>query len=100
MKLTKKIEIMPYTRRDGDNIRWIKDEKGNAICQTFKPHAEAKARRIVLCWNSHDDLLEACRHGAMSSHHPACSHGKQGDGNTCECHVGKCQQAIAKAEKV
>ena len=46
-----------------------------------------------------DALLAACKHGAMSSHHPACSHGKRGDGNTCECHVKKCQQAVAKAEK-
>ncbi len=44
-------------------------------------------------------LLEACKHGAMSIHHPACSHGKRGDGNTCECPVKKCQQAIAAAEK-
>jgi len=43
------------------------------------------------------DLLEACKHGAMSIHHPACSHGKRGDGNTCECHVKKCQDAIEKA---
>ncbi len=43
------------------------------------------------------DLLAACEHGAMSSHHSSCSHGKRGDGNTCECHVGKCQKAIAKA---
>ena len=43
------------------------------------------------------ELLEACKHGAMSSHHPACSHGKSGDGNTCECHVKKCQDAIDKA---
>ena len=43
------------------------------------------------------DLLEACEHGAMSNHHPSCTHGKRGDGNTCECHVKKCQQAIAKA---
>ncbi len=44
------------------------------------------------------ELLEACRHGAMSIHHPSCSHGKSGDGNTCNCHVGKCQEAIAKAD--
>ena len=46
---------------------------------------------------SHDDLLKACKHGAMSIHHPSCSHGKRGAGDTCECHVGKCQQAITKA---
>lgn len=34
----------------------------------------------------------------MSTHHPACSHGKRGDGNTCECHVGKCLKAINEAE--
>lgn len=44
------------------------------------------------------DLLFACGAGATSTHHPTCSHGKRGDGNTCECHVKKCQQAIAKAE--
>ena len=43
------------------------------------------------------ELLAACEHGAMSSHHPACSHGKEGDGNTCECHVGKCKAAFEKA---
>ena len=56
--------------------------------------AEANARLIAAA----PDLLEACRHGAISIHHPACSHGKKGDGNTCECHVKKCQQAIKKAE--
>ena len=44
-------------------------------------------------------LLAACKHGAMSSHHPSCSHGKRGDGNTCECHVKKCQDAVDKATK-
>ncbi len=43
------------------------------------------------------ELLDACKHGAMSIHHPACSHGKRGDGNTCECHVAKCQKALTKA---
>ena len=43
------------------------------------------------------ELLEACKHGAMSSHHQSCSHGKRGDGNTCECHIKKCQDAVAKA---
>jgi len=42
-------------------------------------------------------LLAACEHGAMSCHHPSCSHGKMADGNTCECHVKKCQEAIANA---
>jgi len=51
-----KWEIMPYTRRDGDNIRWVKDERNKAICQTFKPHAEAKARLIAAA----PDLLDAC----------------------------------------
>jgi len=55
--------------------------------------ADANARLIAAA----PDLLEACTHGAMSNHHSACSHGKRGDGNTCECHVGKCQKAIAKA---
>ena len=53
------LKIMPYTRRDGDNIRWIKDSRNKAICQTFKPRAEANARRLVKCWNSHDALLDA-----------------------------------------
>ncbi len=52
------LEIMPYTRRDGHNIRWVKDKKGKAICQTFKPRAEANAERLVLCWNAHDKLVE------------------------------------------
>lgn len=62
-----KLKIMPYTRRDGDNIRWIKDEGNKAICQTFKPRAEANAYHLVLCWNTHDtltkqrnDLLAVC----------------------------------------
>ena len=55
--------------------------------------AEANARLIAAA----PDLLAACRHGAMSSHHPSCSHGKRGDGNTCECHVKKCQDAVKKA---
>ncbi len=47
-----KVEIMPYTRRDGNNIRWVKDGKGNSICQTFKPRAEANAKHLVSCWNA------------------------------------------------
>lgn len=55
------LEILTYTRRDADNIRWIKSvQSGKSICQTFEPHAEANARRIVKCWNSHDALLETC----------------------------------------
>jgi len=58
-----KWEIMPYTRRDGDNIRWVKDERNKAICQTFKPHAEAHARLIAAAPKTaqqRDDLLDAC----------------------------------------
>ena len=60
----------------------------------YRAEDEANARLIAAA----PDLLEACKHGAMSSHHSACSHGKRGDGNTCECHVGKCQKAIEKAK--
>ena len=73
------LKIMPYTRRDGHNIRWIKDEKGNVICQTFKPHAKAKAQHIVKCWNafekggSHDALLDRLRnHGQNGGHYGNC----------------------------
>lgn len=59
-------EIMPYTRRDGDNIRWVKAIKGKkhiAICQTFKPNAEANARLIASApglKQQRDYLLTAC----------------------------------------
>lgn len=52
-------EIMPYTRRDSDNIRWVKAIRGKkhiTICQTFKPNAEANARLIA----SVQGLLTAC----------------------------------------
>lgn len=52
-------EIMPYTRRDGDNIRWVKAVRGKRhipICTTFSPNAEANARLIAAA----PDLLEAC----------------------------------------
>ena len=55
-------KIMPFTRRDGDNIRWVKDEKNNSICQTFKSHAEANARFIAAAPETkqqRDDLLVA-----------------------------------------
>ncbi|KKN16742.1 hypothetical protein LCGC14_0972790 [marine sediment metagenome] len=58
------------------------------------PEIEHRAKLIAAA----PDLLAAVQHGAMSNHHPACSHGKRGDGNTCECHVKKCQDAIAKAK--
>ena len=43
-------QIMPYTRRDGDNIRWVKAVRGKKhipICRTFSPCAEANARLIA-----------------------------------------------------
>lgn len=52
-------KIMPYTRRDGDNIRWVKAVRGKRhipICQTFSPCAEANARLIAAA----PDLLELC----------------------------------------
>lgn len=54
-----KWKIMPYTRRDGDNIRWVKAVRGKRhipICQTFSPCAEANARLIATV----PKLLEAC----------------------------------------
>ena len=66
-----KFEAMPYTRRDGDNIRWVKAVKGKkqAICQTFKPNAEANAKELVRRWNAFekdglvDGLRAACDEG-------------------------------------
>ena len=61
-----KWEIMPYTRRDSDNIRWVKEVRGKrrvAICQTFPPNAEANARLIAAApetTQQRDDLLAAC----------------------------------------
>ena len=65
-----------------------------------KVHAEDLAKWIYRRIDTFPDLLEACEHGAKSIHHPACSHGKTGDGNTCECHVKKCQLAVANAKVV
>jgi hypothetical protein len=51
-------QIMPYTRRDGDNIRWVKAVRGKRhipICQTFSPCAESHARLIATA----PDLQEA-----------------------------------------
>ena len=59
--------IMPYTRRDGDNIRWVKDEKNKSICQTFKPRAEANARLIAAA----PDLLAACEDALEAMNTPA-----------------------------
>ena len=42
------------------------------------------------------DLLKAAKWGASSNHHPNCKSRKTGMG--CDCHVGACQRAIAKAE--
>ena len=56
-------EIMPYTRRDADNIRWVKSVRGKrhiTICQTFKPNAEANARLIAAA----HALLAACKRDA------------------------------------
>ncbi len=61
-----KWEIMPWTRRDGDNIRWVKAVRGKrrvAICQTFSPNAEAHARFIAAApatARHRDKLLAAC----------------------------------------
>ena len=60
-----KFEAMPYTRRDGDNIRWVKAVKGKkqAICQTFKPNAEANAKELIRRWNAFekDGLVDELR---------------------------------------
>ncbi|KKK62005.1 hypothetical protein LCGC14_3008650 [marine sediment metagenome] len=89
------LKIMPYTRRDGDNIRWIKDSRNKAICQTFKPRAEANARRLVKCWNSHDALLDACRQGlSLLKEHPDYPGFKD-----CSCgHCTVCQIEAAIAQ--
>ncbi len=61
-----KWETMPWTRRDGDNIRWVKAVRGKrrvAICQTFSPNAEAHARFIAAApatARHRDKLVEAC----------------------------------------
>ena len=68
------LEIMPYTQRDGDNIRWVKAVRGKrqAICQTFKPNAEANAKELVRRWNAFeeggmvDELKVACKIGLDS----------------------------------
>ena len=60
-------EIMPYTGRDGKNIRWVKAIRGKKsipICTTFSPHAEAHARFIAAAPKTkrqRDKLLEACK---------------------------------------
>ena len=42
------------------------------------------------------DLLEACKWTAKGEHHPACEARK---GRQCNCYVGACRAAIAKAKK-
>lgn len=51
-----------WTRRDGKNRCWVMQGK-TSICHCFgKPKtAEARAKRIALCRNSHDGLVEACK---------------------------------------
>ena len=73
-----------------------KDEKTYHIFTDAETQGDSKSDAHAI--SAVKELLAACKHGAMSCHHPACTHGKRGDGNTCECHVKKCQDAIAKAE--
>ncbi len=77
----------PYTRCDGNNIRWVKLVKGKrrtAICQTFSPHAESHAQFIAEAGNVADetglmprellelyiDLLDYCDDGSASFDDP------------------------------
>ena len=78
------------------------EEAGELFCCANRPddgtqvdYSLRKLTDILKRCNAYDALLAACEHGAMSIHHPACTHGKSGAGNTCECHVQKCFDAIA-----
>ncbi len=77
MERTKgKLKVLPYTRRDRDNVCWIgKDNKTSTpICRCFgtntklgRKRTEATTKHFVRCWNafeaggSHSKLLEALK---------------------------------------
>jgi hypothetical protein len=79
------------------------------LATTCGGNDEANAKRIVLCWNTHDDLLEACK-GLLSicerfgQHDIDCATQAAAVGDEiaamgCTCGVSKGRAAIAKAEK-
>jgi hypothetical protein len=77
---------------DGDTER--------PICTFRNPRAEVWAKRTAVCLNSHDALVAACQHAAMSPHHPACKCKGEYSANPeqyCTCHVQKAVAALAAA---
>ncbi len=95
---------MPYTRRDGDNVRWVKSVSGKrkiAICTTFEPHAEAHARLIAAAPETkqqRDDLL-----AALERIKSECFEAMEGAGlpefENYGCWLTIADQAIAKTKK-
>jgi hypothetical protein len=94
---------------------WFKD--------TTKPHPKEKHTivskdmqtiAIIPCINEEEgqanarliaaapDLLEACKWASQSFHHPHCKTVKDrvDTGQNCNCHVGACKAAIAKAKGI
>ena len=43
------------------------------------------------------ELFAACKHAAMSEHHPTCKHTHP---NRCSCHVAKARAALETARQV
>ncbi|KKK65263.1 hypothetical protein LCGC14_2975880 [marine sediment metagenome] len=74
-----------------DSAQMVVTTDGKLIANCFKSIANAHLIAAAPA------MYEALEHTSMSIHHPACSWGKTGSGNTCNCHVGKAIKALALA---
>ena len=81
-----KWEAVEYSRHWAIQI----DGKNHFLSNDYA-NAEANARRICQCVNSHDALLEACK-AVIDNYSPVQRYGEVPE------FVEKCEQAIAKAE--
>ena len=93
----------------GYNVEKVSNENGGVSCPfgSCRMRPQEMWNAINFALRAHEDVakheisttvIKALESSAASFHHPSCSWGKTGSGNTCKCHVGACNDAIAKVK--
>jgi len=62
-----KLVVKGLVDRPGQCNRYYIGTAKKALAQTCVDNTKANAERLVLCWNTHDDLLEALKDIAENS---------------------------------